>query len=88
MNLYRVTTNNGLVVHIAKARREDIAKMLAPEDATPDNWYHWRTVCGVELIGHRTIGYDANCTRCLKALEKAQQTVADIRERFGDGTVL
>lgn len=88
MNLYRVTTNNGLVVHIAKAARQDIAARLDPEDVTPDSWFHWRTVCGKELIGHRMIGYDANCTRCVKALENAQKTVADIRERFGDGTVL
>lgn len=88
MSLYRVIPSDGTRVHLARAMREDLAKILPADSVTPDNWYYWRTVCGKDMIGHRTTLMDADCPRCRQALDRAMVTVENIRARFGDGEVL
>lgn len=88
MSLYRVIPSDGTRVHLALARREDIAKLLPADSVTPDSWFHWRTVCGVDVIGHRTTIGDADCQRCVQALARARVTAAELRARFGDGEIL
>jgi hypothetical protein len=86
--LFNVYVYDPGITHYALARREDLAKMLPPEDVTPENWWHWKSVCGKEIIAHVTdwpATQTVNCQRCIASLEKAKRTVAELRARFGDG---
>jgi hypothetical protein len=85
--IYKIINYDSGKVHYARAARGDIARMMAAEDVSAESWYHWRTVCGRELIGH-SIDQElpVSCTRCVRGFEKAQKTYADLNERFGVGT--
>lgn len=86
--LFAVYVYDSGITHYALARREDLAKLYPPEDVTADNWWHWKTVCGHEVIAHLPPGpavAEVNCKRCRVALETARRTVAGLRSRFGDG---
>jgi len=82
--LYAVGMYESNVTHYALARREDLAKLLDPADVTAENWWHWKTACGHEIVG-RPSSFPVNCKRCLTGLENARKTVAELRARFGDG---
>lgn len=83
--LFPVGQHDSMVTHYGLARREDLAARMDPADVTPDNWWHWKTACGHEIVGHVEDRLPVNCQRCLAGLEKARKTVADLRARFGDG---
>lgn len=79
---YRVINHDSWKIHYARGRREDIAATLPPEDVTAENWWHWRTLCGRDLIGRKT-DEDVNCARCIKSIERARKTYAELEERLG-----
>lgn len=71
-------------VHYAHARREDIAKTMPAEDVTPDSWYFWRTLCGKDLIAHKTDDESiVSCASCVRSFETARRTYAALAGRFG-----
>lgn len=84
--LFPVYVYDSGITHYALASDAQLAARLPAELVTPDNWWHWRTVCGREIVAHVTVLNDTvNCQRCLAALDKARRTVAELRARFGDG---
>lgn len=83
MALFKVINYDSWKVHYATARREDLAQGLPPEEVTADSWFHWKTVCGRELIGHASEDHEVNCLACLKAVERAARTYADLNARLG-----
>lgn len=83
MSLHTVINYGNYKVHWAKARREDLAKALPPEELTVENWWHWQTLCGKELIGRVTEDYPVDCKACAKSYEKGQRQAAALIERFG-----
>ena len=84
--LFRVYVHESGITHYALARREDLAEALPAEDVTSENWWHWKTVCGREVIAHTgEYGLAPLCKQCVDAMERARRTVAELRARFGDG---
>jgi hypothetical protein len=80
---FRVVNYDSWKVHYATARREDLAKAMDPADVTAESWYHWRTLCGRDLIGHASEDNEVNCGSCLKAFERARRIYSDLSARLG-----
>lgn len=79
MALFRVLNygRTRYVVHWAKAGNEELAKRLPAEDVNPEDWWHWRTLCGRDLIG-RNVGedYPVDCTTCLRSADRIAREIA------------
>jgi hypothetical protein len=73
------------VVHWAKASNEELAKRLPAEDVTADTWWHWRSLCGKDLIAHLVTieEYEVSCKACLRAYEKGKRQAEELAARFG-----
>jgi hypothetical protein len=80
---FHVVNYDSWKIHYATARREDLAKVMDPEDVTAENWYHWHTLCGRDLIGHSLPAEEVNCASCLKAFERARRIYSDLSARLG-----
>lgn len=85
--IHKVVNYDNWKIHYATARREDLAKTLLPEDVTPEAWWHWRTLCGKDLIAHAVEGTlgdgPVSCAACLRSFETAQRTYTGLAQRFG-----
>lgn len=88
--IYRVQNPDSWKTHYARARREDLARTLPPEDVTAENWFHWRSVCGRDLIGLALPDDDdlpVTCDQCLSIFERDRRRYAELVERWGPGDV-
>lgn len=84
MSLFHVVNYDTYKVHYGRAINEATAKTMAPEDVTAENWWFWRTLCGVDLIGRvPTWAHEVNCAKCVKAYEAGERKAAELIGRFG-----
>lgn len=83
MSLFQVLNYESGTIHYAKARNEEAAKTMDPEDVTPEVWWWWHTLCGRDLIAHAQEDFPVDCARCVKAYAAGERKAAELIGRFG-----
>jgi hypothetical protein len=75
-------------VHYAKARLpEDMyGRPVVPESdfqLTAEDWWHWRSLCGKDLIARSIEDRPVDCRACIKAYEAGRKKAEELAARFG-----
>jgi hypothetical protein len=77
------------LIHLATVRSMLTlnGRTIKPADVeqTEDEWMHWHTICGIDVIGHPRDEYEdwQLCKRCVKVIGKAREVYQDMERRFG-----
>ena len=88
MPVHKVINYDSGLIHWARASNDELAKRLPPEDVTLETWWHWRSICGKDLIARATeetmyVGDNVTCRACIKAYEAGRKKAEELAARFG-----